>query len=310
MDSRSVKVVGVVAALLTIGLAGTQVLTGDPARWGWLVVVCLAGLALLLLALLVLSEVWHHRELALQRAETQAQERRARFATAMSEVHLAHHKLRDAAYVLGAGGDDEAFSAELLAALDRMASAFRIITGRHVRVCVKDLVIPQTVGMPPDVRQLYVVTFARSGNDPEPAVVRERLPGHEFDWVVENTDFEQIWVEGAACFFSNDLLVSPPGYKNSHWTAAVRESGTFDYRSTIVWPIRKVRQGVRDGRVVRLDDLVGFLCVDSPDSAAFDRSTDFHLGASFADALYTVLRIWRPEPAADDAQLVNSGGED
>ncbi|WP_041286424.1 hypothetical protein [Desulfomonile tiedjei] len=60
---------------------------------------------------------------------------------------------------------------------------------------------------------------------------------------------------------------------------------TFDnsYRSTIVWPIRKILEGGDH-------DTWGFLCIDSIRPHVFVIDSDFPIGAAVADTLYVLLK--------------------
>ena len=112
------------------------------------------------------------------------------------------------------------------------------------------------------------------------------------DWVVDNTDFETIFVTGSPYFLCNDLPAEVgKGLKNSHWTreriADFQASDSWPYRSAIVWPIGSVSSGSGDR------DLVGFLCVDSKAVGIFDRDFDVPTGETFAHAMYSGMATYR-----------------
>jgi hypothetical protein len=86
------------------------------------------------------------------------------------------------------------------------------------------------------------------------------------------------------------------------------------YRSTIVWPIRKILRDPNTARKLGAypfdQHILGFLCVDSALVNVFDpeqvsaNNLDFNLGAPFADTLYHVLQPWIGQfgPESEPAQ--------
>ena len=108
-----------------------------------------------------------------------------------------------------------------------------------------------------------------------------------------NTDFRYLFDlerKSNRCWHHNDLLTLE-GYENPHWPENAT-AGNVPYRSTMVWPIRKV---LREGAGESANELYihGFLTIDSkePDVLVYERH--FDLGAGFADHLLSVL--WDPE---------------
>jgi hypothetical protein len=73
----------------------------------------------------------------------------------------------------------------------------------------------------------------------------------------------------------------------------------------MVWPIQKAEIEPGNGSDSIGFDMLGFLCVDSLGRDVFQFDNDFHLGAGYADALYTHLSI--RNFISDTATL--SGGE-
>jgi hypothetical protein len=273
--------------------------------------VCLTWLALWVL--LYVQEVSHRasslRQERRNRLAFEALERRyardARYARATPNLHNAFHKLRDATVVRMLNpSNSEAFLSEVQRSATDFAMAFSTITGATCRVCVKQVQqrtprLSHVHKEPLDLRQIAVFDLCRSTditalqNVPSPA-----------DWVDDNSDFEELFVGSTSCFFANDLreLAHRGQYKNSHWTADTLQKQTYEYLSTIVWPIRRAFRDPSAARelhaISSLHDLLGFLCVDSKKPDIFDRSTDYEIGAAYADTLYMVLKPWAEERSA------------
>jgi hypothetical protein len=207
--------------------------------------------------------------------------RMARFADAAPHIHKVLHSLRDAAFITILHGVDanhkHDFHDHLHASVDELEAAFRVITGTPCRICVK-----QTLPVKGE-NKVQVFDLIRSGSTQLSYTVKNP------DWVHENTDFSHILDGKGNHFFSNDLpnLQSSGKYLNSHPGAT--------YKSTIVWPIRKLVTSSIDQRV---QPFLGFLCVDSEDTDVFDPVLDFSIGAGIADTLYHVLHPWLSDDAA------------
>lgn len=200
------------------------------------------------------------------------QRRKSRSADAMSGVHRTMHLIRDAAFLrLVAGDDAHSLLRHLTGVTDAMREVFETTTGTSCRVVLKQLQL--------DEDKLIVFDLRRS-----PGKTRK-----EPDEVKDNSDFESICAGVVRYFRCDDLHEVGADYRNSSSSRATE----LRYRSTVVWPIRKWLDDPSDADVLQTlvedQDLVGFLCVDSPTPAAFSDS-DVQLGAAFADALYPLLR--------------------
>lgn len=212
--------------------------------------------------------------------------RQAAANLALPSIHHAHHHLRDATFALIASESSSAHD-RLAASLAEMASAFSIITGEACRASIKLLRLaadaPAEVDPLRNPEYLYVTTLCRHDRTNPPGT---RGP----DPLVGNTDFMQVWdVETPGrCFFANDLDALDV-YDNSHRVGKARSS--WAYNSAMVWPIQKadIPSGAGDDDLGF--DMLGFFCVDSVAKNQFRYDNDFHLGAGYADALYTHLSI-------------------
>lgn len=221
-------------------------------------------------------------------ATARAVERRhARVGGAAARIHQAHHSLRDVTHAIMQAQRD-ANAAEALERLmenqsfwdllrvvaKEMAAAFTQTTGTACRVTIKQVAPPESLAGDGDGVSTRVRDFMRSESNLSNA--------HQFDRIVENTDFEAIYSGSVSFFVCNDIpkALREGTYKNSHVVA----DRDLPYTSTVVWPIRKILDGRSSGR----QDLLGFLCVDAAAAGVFD-DIDVQIGAAFADALY-VLR--------------------
>lgn len=175
-------------------------------------------------------------------------------------------------------------------ACQRLASAFDSVTGAACRVSIKELYTTEGADGAP---ALAVRTLAMSSRG-EPA-------GEHPDWVSDNSDFASILSGSVPRFLSNDLVADlVTGYRNSHWTPErLKEwarTGRYPYRSAIVWPIRAQ---VEPATAKQRWSTIGFLCVDSAETAAFDPKLDIDVGEIVAHALYCV---WPHTRTDDDSE--------
>ena len=206
---------------------------------------------------------------------------RARYGSAIPQLHEALGRIRDAGFAWMSSTElpDRTFKLTLKEFARSMASLFKATTGVAVRVTLKQLIRPDDEGVS-GVEALYVEDLVRD---------RESLRRGR-DRVVDNTDFNSIVFFKMDRFFSNDLeeMIASGTYKNSH----VSPDEPLKYRSTIVWPVRKIFDSPDDSLGYEMSDgqdLVAFLCVDSPVTGAFSEY-DAEIGAGLAAALYPVLR--------------------
>ena len=173
------------------------------------------------------------------------------------------------ALVAARRGEDDPYAAAFQRAAASLQSYFSAATRHKCRVAVKDVLTTD------EGQELAVQTLCR-GTEPEEGDREWALPKTAL--VSQNTDFNEIFA-GARFFFSNDLT-KVRGYKNSHFTSQMRPH-EYPYRSVMVWPIQ------------RADEVIGFLCVDSPDKRAFDRRLDQPIGRAVAYAMYSALSQFR-----------------
>jgi hypothetical protein len=211
--------------------------------------------------------------------------RESRYAPAMIPMRKAFNCLADASWTLIQGnGSVEAFRARLEQSLGYLAEAFGLLTDHSCRASIKMIAVADDAMTPHDVR---VVTLCRNV-DQDPVYTGP-------DRIGNNTDFKQIFVENANCYFSNDLPGElKRGYQNSHWSERVIQERQFEYTATIVWPIGR---SWALGNEERKREIIGFLCVDTLATGVFNKTYDVPLGAAFAQALHLALSRFRAEHA-------------
>lgn len=281
-----------VASLATIALGARDLFNLDGPGWALVLAYFTVALILGCLSAVFALQVRHNRwflqiTTANERKIANLRElyqRRAAVDLAMPSVHRAHHLLRDASYA--AMHDEPTSAAERLAAsLAEMANAFSNVTGSTCRASIKLLELaadaPDEIDPLRKPEYLYVSTLCRHDHTNPPST---RGP----DPLEGNTDFMQVWDidTPGTCFWSNDLdLVDP--YENTHRRNVPRSK--WAYNATMVWPIQKAEIGTPDGTDEIGFDMLGFFCVDSLERDVFRYDNDFHLGAGYADALYTHL---------------------
>jgi hypothetical protein len=202
-------------------------------------------------------------------------------------------------HVHAANRDSKATSQRILDACrslcDNIASAFSLLTSSPCSVSIKVFATPPTGR--PEVR-ISVLTMCRDSQSSGMRDYRTSNP----HWLDENTDFrsilENISKPGGRFFFSNQLPFYY-GYRNTSFATYGEPEPSnipvlsaflrywrwpLPYQSTIVCPICP---GISSQRV--LDNLIGFLCVDSPRMGAFRRSSDPEILVGIADGIFTAI---------------------
>lgn len=246
---------GTVADLIAVATALLSCLVAVRATGN--VSATLLAAQLCLLSLVFLGMNFH-----LQRRFGQ-ESRRATNAKMLAECN--GHLMR--ALIAARLGQDNSYATAFQKAAASLQSYFTAATQHNCRVAVKDLLYTDDG---PAVQTLCRGTESEWG-DRESKLPKTALIAH-------NSDFNEI-AAGDNFFFSNDLT-KLSGYKNSHFTSQMRPH-EYPYRSVMVWPI----QGG--------DEVIGFLCVDSPDVRAFDRRLDQATGRAVAYAMYSALSQFR-----------------
>lgn len=165
----------------------------------------------------------------------------------------------------------------------------------HVRACIKlnDFIRENET----EIENINLITFARSGKTGVHAALKEQSNTIR---VVENTDFEfifnikEVYEENRIHYFyqSNLKKYDKKLQKNSNGEKRYKNSDIKwrkHYNTTIVMPMRYLKSS-NDTEVIY--DIVGFLCVDSKKTGAF-QSRNFNFIIEFlkgvSDILYSYL---------------------
>jgi hypothetical protein len=227
--------------------------------------------------------------------------RRIRFAAMLPSIHQVHHRLRDAASAIV---QREAPLQEtrpiVIDALTSIAQVFTGMTGARFRACVKEVTWPASAATPvqsaDDLRDLQVSTFCRDG------ATGARPGDTKAAYVNQNTHFEVLFLHRDKYhWFASNNLRDEDHYNNSNWSADPKDDN-HDYESTCVWPIQK-----QDDSGSECHDTVAFLCVDTLETGRINKRFDFWVGAAFADALYTVMKLLREQRAEAEREAAEQG---
>jgi len=184
-----------------------------------------------------------------------------------------------------------------------LALVLSTVSGTRCSVCIKILESDD------QSNRLKVYTLCR---DSHSEINRTHRQEADIDhWVDKNTDFlyilNNLQQYGNTYFISNKLpfLIN---YQNTSFqyyygTDHPKESDTLilnyflrnwrwnlPYKSTIVVPLCPYREKERT-----INNLVGFLCVDSPRLYAFKTDYDLHIMMGVADGLYNIIRKLKTE---------------
>lgn len=227
--------------------------------------------------------------------------RRLSYGEVLAPVHNAVHYVRDTLHLISGLDEKDFATVHVSRVLNDLATAMSIVTGTSCRASIKvvagDNRIEDLGAMSSKerARHLLVRTFARDTINPL-GPERERA-----DFLSDNSDLRDLFQDrNRRVFFSNDLhqLYRKGGYRNSHLPDEAFEKWPLPYKSSIVWPIRRV------GGTSALSqdaDFLGFLCVDSPMTNVFVSRYDFEIGAMIADTLYCYMKANADRPKAGEA---------
>jgi hypothetical protein len=199
------------------------------------------------------------------------------------------------------------FELSLTKILTAFASGMRIVTGTKTRVCIKLLKVEGGVDAllgKSKVDQNHIIYADLFVNDSDSIwPKKDYSPPHDKDRLSLNSAFCNL-LEGKGDYYLENNL--PKAFKkglcknSSIDTYAHGRTGkgasVLPYRSTILWPIRKL-QGEREGDPHRdllrdKHDLLGFLCIDSASRNVWSDRYDSEVGAAVADLLYAFLDAW------------------
>jgi len=240
--------------------------------------------------------------------------RKARYAEAIRAFHPIAHIMRDAQYHVKDMGESD-FKITLEKVLSAFAVATAILTGTKTRACVKLLRVDGGVDRLLEVDDtsrrsdlIYADLYVRDGHSVWPSKHYTEYPLDK-DRLSKNSAFCSLLRGDADYYFENNI---PRAYKSHRYESSSfttycqgqtgRPGWVLPYRSTILWPIRKLvleDQGeVHRERLIDKHDLLGFLCIDSPSRNVWTSRYDGQIGAAVADFLYAFMDLWFAEHLA------------
>jgi hypothetical protein len=241
-----------------------------------------------------------------------------RYAQAIFYLHYINHILRDHVAQVARGKSPQ-LDALLEDIVDATAHCFSVLIGRRCRCTMKEVRSDRTIVTV--VRDRITATHS-----PDTSRQEHRIE--------ENTDFENLWLGRGGCirfFLCNNLVAlwKNHNYKNSSFKQTGdpeivsfmgvqwRVRWPLPYKASIVWPIRYVPD---ERRWPALDEATlssmpaeqrpfvwGFLCIDSKAMGVFDEIHAPELGASIADAIFTLLQASQMQIAPSGQSAVVHG---
>lgn len=231
--------------------------------------------------------------------------RNARYAEAMSCVHGAIHRVRDATRYLDRciAGEVDYEVADLKDLLkpcmDSVAKAFTVVSGTSNRASIKLLDGPEEHHVVDHVR-----TFCRDSVSARDFFDRDKDEGHRHK-VNGNTAYHEILYGHKPYFFENDLQSL-----GGHYHTTQYPDGKLPHRARIVLPIQYVRTDLEMRAAPSQPKILtlGFLSVNANATNVYREPYDVELGLAIADALFSVLK--RAELAHDLLRRSNSIGDD
>ncbi|MBD3249459.1 hypothetical protein GF336_05420 [Candidatus Woesearchaeota archaeon] len=218
---------------------------------------------------------------------------KARYAEALSYIHMAQHIMRDISYTLLYYDNlpMKVIKGMFTEVLTNISNAFSLIKGVDCRVSLKLIKVDPNIREDLDdkerVRYYYVRTFTR---DIKSKIKCQQLDQHSDvnHTIAGNTDFRELFFmeKGAERYWICGNIFKKQGYQNTRF----EEGKTVEYHSVIVFPIRKdTTSETNKEHMTCSQDIHGFLCIDSKSRNIFNRRYDPELGGAIADALYSVL---------------------
>lgn len=235
--------------------------------------------------------------------------RKAKYAESLSYIHSIVHRLRNNFHIINKIDSSSEETRKLLnrkvfeeveKVVTSFAVAFSLITSAKCRACIKLIRIDEThkdyhkLSNEEKEKVLYVETWTRD-IDSQPFQPDEE-PRH---WIYANTDFYQLFnVRDPRInkyFFANNLP-KMCNYNNTSFKSygdPNEKKWALPYKSTMVWPIRRITSHEDDreeGQLGDKQDVLGYLCIDCNSRNVFNERYDTELGAIIADSLFVFLR--------------------
>lgn len=254
------------------------------------------------------------------------------YALIIPHLHLISHIIRDYTASLE-DQNDISFKSCLQDIINCTAECFSLLAGRRCHVCIKDLNDNSTI----------TTAIRDTISDKNASRRREKTPKsesvtHSLD---DNSDFLSLWYRhNPRYFLSNNLIndymagrIEGSEYRNSsfkiHGTPKYKSIAgrmwitrwTLPYRSTIVLPIRYIRDHSKCPseadhhasckETQKKCDFVlsGFLCIDCNSRNIFDERFAPEVGACIADMLFSFFTIAKSYGAEKNEKAQTNSAE-
>lgn len=179
--------------------------------------------------------------------------------------------------------------------LNVLCDVFYTLSRQKVSSCIK-IIEP---GEDLDYINARVVTFCRSSNSDSERQAYDERNRDRNTLICDNTDFNNIVEPGKSksCFYCSDLIAYQKKIKKlgDRYNNTNTEWADY-YRATIVVPIRIANQRNPNNDLNTSYTILGFLCVDSMSTHAFEESQKAFYTAivkGFAALLYSILDIYK-----------------
>lgn len=177
--------------------------------------------------------------------------------------------------------------------LDDVVGLFSMLTGTHCRAAIK--VVNS------DGSRVWAHALTRDQRSAQQNAQSDKdRNNRQYDIIGDNEDFDLLFDpkrDDRGYYFNNNLSARPYrstsiSYRReqagSHaWNPSDEEKWVLDYRSAIVWPIRRLPNRSGEERLC-----YGFLAVDSESRNVFERRWDTSIGASIAHQLFIPLFLY------------------
>lgn len=233
--------------------------------------------------------------------------RKARYAEAIRIFHPIAHILRDSFYRLDQM-DQNAFEAALEKILDALAAGFQRTTGTKIRACIKRLEVEggiealQAISIPMRKSDIIHADLFVCDNHSVWLKKTEAKYPDDKNRLARNSAFLSIFNGENNYYIENNipLAYKRRRYENSSFARyghgmPGKPNWVLPYRSTMIWPIRKLTDKselARKDKLADHHDIFGFLCVDSESRYVWANRYDSEVGAAVADMLFAFMDTW------------------
>lgn len=244
--------------------------------------------------------------------------RKSRYAEASRFFHPLVHMFRDAMFNISCIEEPD-FKHTIEKMLTAFSSGMEIITGTKVRACVKLLRVDGGTQALLEIQDqmrknelIYADLYACDAHSSWPKKKDCQYP-YDRDRLAWNSAFCSLLNGEGNYYIENNI---PRAYKNHRYQSSSfetygegqpgRPKWILPYKSTILWPIRKLKMDQdcvppSDNNLAEGHHVLGFLCIDSRSRNVWEPRYDSEIGAAVADLLYSFMNTWFNEKEEQDA---------